>query len=527
MNTRFLTSILLVLMMLSLLSTPVAAQNNDNRDIEPMLTFEHGHDDFHGAAWSNNHILTWGTVHGIARLWSLDGQLLATLELCEYGFCWIAEARWNVDESRLFTVICYQGGCHTLLWDANGRELAELPGWHAKWNTDGTRAFTEFNSDRYCSENCMYEIHVWDADGNPLATLRHNSHVSAKWNVNGTHILAVSNSWPEACGEICLYGTGCTENCVYEVRIWDVNGELLATLVHDYEIYNAIWNSDETQILTWSNSPFIADESLRYEYLWAIWVECNYISEDCFNPFGWSAKQHSGYAVRNGVHQAQIWSTDGELLTTLSHGAEIWGAAWNPDETRVLTWTRDGTGKVWSTSGEELFTITQAHWARWSTDGTRILAWSLIEEDAAQVWSDEGRLLLTVHPNVTEWDELLTAEWNRDETRILTWGWDGLRVWSVEHSDNLLTLRPPRGGSIPAEPFERHWNPEQTLVLVDYWIVGWVWIWDVIEGNELFVLSGYGRSYGLKWLQDKAPPPDRRCGKRVCMVHILLTHIED
>ncbi len=40
---------------------------------------------------------------------------------------------------------------------------------------------------------------------------------------------------------------------------------------------------------------------------------------------------------------------DGEIepLFTLRHEEIVWGAAWNSDETRLLTWSVDGTVRVW------------------------------------------------------------------------------------------------------------------------------------------------------------------------------------
>ena len=39
-------------------------------------------------------------------------------------------------------------------------------------------------------------------------------------------------------------------------------------------------------------------------------------------------------------------------LLTLQHGGSLNGAAWNRDESRILTWSSDGTARLWDAGGQ-------------------------------------------------------------------------------------------------------------------------------------------------------------------------------
>jgi hypothetical protein len=79
--------------------------------------------------------------------------------------------------------------------------------------------------------------------------------------------------------------------------------------------------------------------------------------------------------------------TDGAPLATLHHDAEVGGAAWNGDETRILTWSDDNTARLWDvaallspdTDGAPLATLhhdAEVGGAAWNGDGSHILTWS-------------------------------------------------------------------------------------------------------------------------------------------------------
>ncbi|RMD52511.1 MAG: hypothetical protein D6828_05635, partial [Nitrospirae bacterium] len=87
------------------------------------------------------------------------------------------------------------------------------------------------------------------------------------------------------------------------VRLWDAkDGSLIATMKHDSEVKGALFNKDETRILSWSG-----DRTVRL----------------------WDAK-------------------NGSLIATMKHDSEVYDALFNRDETRILSWSEDKTVRLWN-----------------------------------------------------------------------------------------------------------------------------------------------------------------------------------
>ena len=94
------------------------------------------------------------------------------------------------------------------------------------------------------------------------------------------------------------------------------------------------------------------------------------------------------------------FAAPGRTVTILSgHMERVGGATWNPDETRIATFSNDGTVRVWDTltEAELVALIGHTDWvnqAVWSADGTRILTAG--DDDTARVWDvANGTELLT------------------------------------------------------------------------------------------------------------------------------------
>jgi hypothetical protein len=97
-----------------------------------------------------------------------------------------------------------------------------------------------------------------------------------------------------------------------------------------------------------------------------------------------------------GTGDAKMWNaeTDAELAH-FSHEDAVNGAAWNADETRILTWSDDNTARVWDAeTGDELARLNHedaVNGAAWNADETRILTWSV--DSTVQVRLAPGELL--------------------------------------------------------------------------------------------------------------------------------------
>lgn len=181
------------------------------------------------------------------------------------------------------------------------------------------------------------------------------------------------------------------EGSVAVQNVLDSSVQEIAYMHHDNVVRGAVWNGDESRILSWSD-----DKTAR-------------VSE----------------------------------LLTVHNKAVARGVAWNDDKTRILGWLEDNILQVWdATSGAEILTLgnqsfSLATSATWNEDESRILAWGALD-NTAQVWdATSGRLLLTLRHE----SPVMGAAWDKNESRIATGAADGTaQVWDATSGELLLVL---------------------------------------------------------------------------------------
>jgi WD40 repeat protein len=175
------------------------------------------------------------------------------------------------------------------------------------------------------------------------------------------------------------------------------------------------------------------------------------------------------------------------------------GASWNADETRILSWSNDGTVKLWDVAallspdadGTPLAILPhddQVNGASWNADETRILSWGgdnytgsvKLWDVAALLSPDADGAPLDILPHD---DGVLGASWNADETRILSWSEDNTaKLWDVAallspDADGAPLAILPHGSFVSGAT----WNADETRILS--WggdnYTGSVKLWDV------------------------------------------------
>jgi WD40 repeat protein len=360
------------------------------------------------AAWNGDgtRILTVPVGSPDTLMWNTQGDLLAVLK----GVF----ASWDRDSSHVLT-LSTDGVC---LWDRNGLQIAILPHQApvrgAEWNQDETQILS-------WSEDNM--IHLWNVDGTSIATMEQNEPVyEAIWSPDENHILSYSAAtvyiWNIA-GE--LVGTYTHDGIIggatwhpnslqalswsfdNTVRIWKMaNGEPVS-LVHDDWVVGANWNSQGTRILTWS-----ADSTVRVwdndgvelarmdntkpghnEQLRNLGLPLTRVSDATWSydaRYILSRSNDDELCTREEwkcVFSAWLWTAEGQLIAEFPHEDYVAGAIWNKDETRVLTWSDDGTTKIWDNRGKLLTTIPyedhrglSVRYASWNENETQVLTWS-------------------------------------------------------------------------------------------------------------------------------------------------------
>ena len=175
-----------------------------------------------------------------------------------------------------------------------------------------------------------------------------------------------------------------------------------------------------------------------------------------------------------------------QIPPLLRHEGEVQGAAFSHDERHILSWSEDGTTRLWdAASGEKLLTLRHegaVNGAVFSADGGRILSWSF--GGTACLWdAATGRELLTFPYGD---NDTLGALFSRDERHILSWfGWPKptVRLWNAVTGEELLTLRHEHlSGAVFSADGGR---------ILSWSFGGTACLWDAATGRELLTFP-YG-----------------------------------
>ena len=149
----------------------------------------------------------------------------------------------------------------------------------------------------------------------------------------------------------------------------------------------------------------------------------------------------------------------GAPLLILRHQDLVVDAIKNRDETKILSWSLDGTARVWdAATGAQLLTLSHerpVNGARWNRDETRIMTWG--RDSTVKIWD---ALTGTILANLEHDAPVEAAAWNRDETRILAWaGQDAVFIWDITRSIPLLKI------VVEGRLLATTWSPQDDYIL--------------------------------------------------------------
>ena len=234
---------------------------------------------------------------------------------------------------------------------------------------------------------------------------------------------------------------------------------------HEGTVFGAIWNEDETRILTWSSD-----------------------------------------------NTARLWTADGQPTgTIMQHGGTVLGAAWNHDESRILSWSADSTARVWDTEGQLQQTLSHdgtVLGGDWDAGGQRVLTWT--RGNNVLVWDAGTGQQIAALPHGSSSFGVQGAVWSASDSRILSWSSNGVvRVWDVTANDRVSAVSPTEmlRNSLQHTRFVvgATWNADETRVL-SWSTDDTARIWDVTEprqSDELFVLAQNDAVNGGRWNSDE------------------------
>jgi energy-coupling factor transporter ATP-binding protein EcfA2 len=163
------------------------------------------------------------------------------------------------------------------------------------------------------------------------------------------------------------------------------------------------------------------------------------------------------------------------LVHILRHKGPVQGAIFNVDETRILTWSRDGTVRIWdaqtgSPIGQPMVHDSWVSRITFNTDKTRILTWS--RDGTVRIWDAQTGSLI----GHDSWVSRIT--FNTDKTRILTWYHGGTaRIWDAQTGSPIGQRMVHKKEIIGAK-----FNPEGTRIIT--WNYIETGIWDARKETE-------------------------------------------
>ncbi len=232
-----------------------------------------------------------------------------------------------------------------------------------------------------------------------------------------------------------------TENGL--AQIWSVDdGELLLTLDHGGQpLTHALWVNEDAAILS-------ADESGA---LWLSTADTGARLQSWHLP-GLPIALELNAAGTQALFFSDIGGgalldlADGARLLEFEAAAEISGAAFSADESRIRAWSEAGNVYSWQLGTGEVSEMRPPHRGlllglAWNAADTRVLAWfadgivNLYESDGLSI--GRGRISGLRHNSFVQ-----RAIWSQDETRVMSWaGDDTVHIWSVENGRSQAVYR--------------------------------------------------------------------------------------
>ncbi len=261
-------------------------------------------------------------------------------------------------------------------------------------------------------------------------------------------------------------------------RLWDGDGEYIATLAHPFQTLNASFSPDGQRIVTTSDQ--------RTARLWDREGQLIATLEGHTSAVGWGVFSPDGTRILTTSRDstARLWDANGGSIAILEgHAQSVLDGAFSPDGQRILTASADQTARLWDKDGN-LIKVLRGHtgligWAVFSPDGTRFVTAS--EDGTARLWTAGGELIATLRGH-TGW--VRSAVFSPDGERILTASDDGTaRLWDGQ-GNSVMTLEVHLGGV-----FRARFSPDGTLIVTAS-DDGTARLW-AADGTFLVALTGH------------------------------------
>jgi len=403
------------------------------------VVFPAGRDVLSAAFSPDGRTLLTASNDRLARLWSIDGELLVEFPGHRN---WVRSARFSPDGKQ---VVTGSSDRSARVWAVSGDLLAVLQGHEkgvldARFSPDGERILTRSRDGT---------ARIWTPAGESIATLvagEGEAEVAA-YSPDGERILLSSEDG--------------------SVTLWDPDGRKIRELVrYEKRANSASFSPDSSLVLTagrnagvdlWDRDGSricrVIDGEPRV--MTAVFSPDGERVHVSTIPAGVRTYDTEGRELRRLVPAAEdsatilavppaggwlagcgseriVWirSPEGELVSRCTgHRDRIHGLAFSPDGTRVLSWSRDGTARLWALREAEIATLPNHRaWLRsvmFSPSGEHLVA--ACRDDSARIWRLDGTPVahLAGHEAGIRWVDVSSRG-----DRVLTGAVDGtVRIW--------------------------------------------------------------------------------------------------
>jgi WD40 repeat protein len=408
-----------------------------------------------------------------------SGQSL--IDLCRwliFIFCLVFTTGWTVgvsgqetSVSEVVTTFTIERSTDHLLWSKDGTQLVTWDGTTIQiWSpTDGLVA-------SMVASGLLMDV-VWNAQETMLLSWGLGETSVKVWDMQGHLLHELQQSAPAASAEWCCNDQGIfTASKDGHFYLWNLDGTQRMHYFHDDSPKEAFqswaWNKDYSQLVTASAFYNLSDPSELK--LWNV----NGVLQATLNipePPGeiiW--RPDSQYFLSHYSDTLYLWDKDGTFIKSLHHNHDgtIWGVAWNPTSDQILSWSVDNTARLWNVKGDlqQVFLHTDTVvTAQWSHDFKRLLttAW----DGTVWVWTVEGKLISIMQHKTTTTGAnykvpIWRAAWNKSETRILSVTNDNVDVCHITGAECFFAswLWDETGKLIATFPED---NPVGTPIWID------------------------------------------------------------
>ncbi len=295
------------------------------------------------------------------------------------------------------------------------------------------------------------------------------------------------------------------------IKIWDVDGTLLATLVgHRDRVRGIDWRADDAQIVSAS-----WDGTLR---LWDVdqlpqrWIGHTAVlqtwSEAHPNTVEWSPDGRLLLVSGSDgtVRLVDVQSGETRAVVSEAPGNEVNKAAWSPDGTRFAYASDDATIKIWQTqdvlslpidavtstivlSGHTGYVLD----VDWSPDGTRLASAAY---DGIRLWNATGGPSIDILVG-HDAGEVRSVDWSPDGTHLLSSSVDkSIRVWNVNSGASTSKLTGHKDWV-----FDARWHPDGVYI-ASASQDRMVRIWKLVRPSVTVLTGHQGEARRVAWSPD-------------------------